>query len=47
MFGRLRSIPITFLGAGVVGLVDGYLHGYLPNNQYLPGLARLRWRRTG
>jgi len=37
MFGRLRSLPITFLGAGVVGLLDGYLHGYLPNNQYLTG----------
>lgn len=38
IFGRLRSLPLTFLGAVVVGLTDGYLTGYLPQNQYLPGL---------
>ena len=38
IFGRLRSLPLTFLGAIVVGLTDGYLTGYLPQNQYLPGL---------
>jgi branched-chain amino acid transport system permease protein len=36
IFGRLRSLPLTFLGAVVVGLTEGYLFGYLPqDNQYL------------
>src|SRR4051794_14329168 len=36
IFGRLRSLPLTFLGAIVVGLTEGYLAGYLPgDNQYL------------
>lgn len=39
MFGRLRSIPMTVVGACVAGLTEGYLLGYLPKgNQYLPGL---------
>src|SRR3954471_8492759 len=38
IFGRLRSLPLTFLGAIVVGLTEGYLAGYLPQNAYLPGL---------
>lgn len=38
IFGRLRSLPLTFLGAVVLGLTEGYLTGYLPQNQYLPGL---------
>ncbi|MCI3948635.1 MAG: branched-chain amino acid ABC-type transport system, permease component [Acidimicrobiales bacterium] len=39
VFGRLRSLPLTFLGAVVVGLAEGYLFGYLPgDNQYLAGL---------
>ncbi len=38
IFGRLRSLPLTFIGAIVIGLTDGYLTGYLPINQYLPGL---------
>jgi len=39
IFGRLRSLPLTFLGAIVVGLTEGYLFGYLPSeNQYLAGL---------
>ena len=39
IFGRLRSLPLTFLGAIVVGLTEGYLSGYLPGeNQYLRGL---------
>ncbi|HEY3724127.1 MAG TPA: ABC transporter permease [Acidimicrobiia bacterium] len=38
IFGRLRSLPLTFLGAVVVGLTEGYLSGYLPQNQFLPGL---------
>jgi branched-chain amino acid transport system permease protein len=38
VFGRLRSLPLTFVGAVVVGLLEAYLSGYLPQNQYLPGL---------
>jgi branched-chain amino acid transport system permease protein len=38
IFGRLRSLPLTFLGAVVIGLTEGYLIGYLPDNQYLNGL---------
>lgn len=38
VFGRLRSLPMTFLGAIVVGCTESYLTGYLPQNQYLPGL---------
>lgn len=38
IFGRLRSIPLTFLGAVVVGCTESYLTGYLPTNPYLPGL---------
>jgi branched-chain amino acid transport system permease protein len=37
-FGRLRSLPLTFVGALVVGLGDGYLAGYLPQDQRLAGL---------
>ncbi|GAA4825206.1 ABC transporter permease subunit [Streptomyces ziwulingensis] len=38
VFGRLRSLPLTFLGAVVVGLLEAYLAGWLPQNDYLPGL---------
>jgi branched-chain amino acid transport system permease protein len=38
IFGRLRSLPLTFLGAIVVGCLESYLAGYLPQNPYLPGL---------
>ncbi|WP_326655954.1 branched-chain amino acid ABC transporter permease [Streptomyces sp. NBC_00385] len=38
VFGRLRSLPLTFLGAVVVGLLEAYLAGYLPRNDYLPGV---------
>jgi branched-chain amino acid transport system permease protein len=39
IFGRLRSLPMTFVGAIVIGLAEGYLFGYLPSdNQYLIGL---------
>ena len=38
VFGRLRSLPITFAGAVVVGLMESYLTGYLPNNSIWPGL---------
>ena len=36
MIGRLRSLPLTFLGALLLGLLTGYLQGYLvvENNQY-------------
>ena len=38
VFGRLRSLPLTFVGAIVVGCMESYLTGYLPQNAYLPGL---------
>ncbi|MDL4816351.1 ABC transporter permease subunit [Actinomadura opuntiae] len=38
IFGRLRSLPLTFLGAVAVGCMESYLTGYLPQNAYLPGL---------
>jgi branched-chain amino acid transport system permease protein len=38
VFGRLRSLPLTFAGAVVVGCLESYLTGYLPNNALLPGL---------
>jgi branched-chain amino acid transport system permease protein len=38
IFGRLRSLPMTFAGAVVVGCMESYLNGYLPQNSYLPGL---------
>ncbi|MEU9288620.1 ABC transporter permease [Streptomyces sp. NPDC048275] len=38
IFGRLRSVPLTFVGAIVVGCMESYLTGYLPQNDYLPGL---------
>ncbi|TDT98366.1 branched-chain amino acid transport system permease protein [Streptomyces sp. 846.5] len=38
VFGRLRSLPMTFVGAIVVGCMESYLAGYLPQNAYLPGL---------
>jgi branched-chain amino acid transport system permease protein len=43
IFGRLRSLPLTFLGAVVIGLIEGYLVGgyleeYLPGDQYFVGL---------
>jgi branched-chain amino acid transport system permease protein len=38
IFGRLRSIPMTFVGAIVVGCTESFLTGYLPSNEYLPGL---------
>ena len=42
VFGRLRSLPMTFVGAIVLGCLDGYLAGYLPSSgniaQYVVGL---------
>ncbi len=42
VFGRLRSLPLTFVGAIVLGCLDGYLTGYLPSSgaagPYLAGL---------
>lgn len=35
MFGRLRSLPMTFVGAVVLGLADSYAIAYIPtDNQY-------------
>jgi branched-chain amino acid transport system permease protein len=38
IIGRLRSLPLTFVGAVVLGLTDAYLSGYLPNSAFLQGL---------
>jgi branched-chain amino acid transport system permease protein len=38
IFGRLRSLPLTFLGAVVIGCAEGYLLGYTPASSYLTGL---------
>jgi branched-chain amino acid transport system permease protein len=38
VFGRLRSLPLTFAGAVVLGLVQSYLTGYLPQSTNLDGL---------
>jgi branched-chain amino acid transport system permease protein len=37
MFGRLQSLPLTFIGAMVLGLAQGYA-GYLPQGQLSDGL---------
>jgi len=31
IFGRLRSLPMTFLGAIILGLADSYAIGYIPS----------------
>jgi branched-chain amino acid transport system permease protein len=38
IIGRLRSLPLTFLGAVILGLTDAYLTAYLGNSEYLAGL---------
>jgi branched-chain amino acid transport system permease protein len=38
IIGRLRSLPLTFLGAVILGLTDAYLSAYLPGSAYLQGL---------
>ena len=38
VFGRLRNLPMTFVGAVVIGLLQAYLTGYLPSNTALQGL---------
>jgi len=34
MVGRLRSLPLTFLGAMVLGLLQSYAIGYLPSSTF-------------
>jgi branched-chain amino acid transport system permease protein len=41
MIGRLRSLPMTFLGAVVLGLLDAYALAYLPTDTVL--LAQFRF----
>jgi branched-chain amino acid transport system permease protein len=41
MIGRLRSVPMTFLGAILVGLLDAYALAYLPTDSVL--LAQFRF----
>lgn len=39
VLGRLKSLPITFVGAILLGLADAYATGYLPSdNLYLTGI---------
>jgi branched-chain amino acid transport system permease protein len=38
MLGRLRSLPLTFVGAVALGLAQAYAVGYLPTSQLLDGL---------
>ncbi len=37
VIGRLRSIPMTFVGALILGLAVSYTVAYLPQNQYVQG----------
>jgi len=37
VIGRLRSIPMTFLGAVILGLAIAYSVAYLPQNAYVQG----------
>ncbi len=37
VIGRLRSIPMTFVGALILGLAVSYTVAYLPQNQYIQG----------
>lgn len=37
VIGRLRSIPMTFLGAIILGLAVSYSVAYLPSNPYVQG----------
>ncbi|MGH3737909.1 MAG: ABC transporter permease [Micromonosporaceae bacterium] len=38
MLGRLRSLPLTFAGAMLLGLLQSYAVGYLPTSELLQGL---------
>jgi branched-chain amino acid transport system permease protein len=38
MFGRLRSLPLTFVGALILGLGESYAVGYLPTNQQITSI---------
>jgi branched-chain amino acid transport system permease protein len=38
VFGRLRSLPMTFVGAVVLGLAQAYITGYVPSSTALQGL---------
>ena len=39
IFGRLRSLPLTFVGAVVLGLTDAYLSAYTPSSRTSPASA--------
>ena len=38
IIGRLRSLPLTFLGAAILGCTEAYLAGYLKTSPNLAGL---------
>ncbi len=35
VIGRLRSLPLTFLGAAIIGLLQSYAVGYLPTSRVI------------
>lgn len=41
LFGRLRSLPLTFIGALVIGLAESYAIGYLDLSQPVESIAGL------
>jgi branched-chain amino acid transport system permease protein len=38
MIGRLRSLPLTFVGALILGLTESYFVGYLPSDQQIASI---------
>jgi branched-chain amino acid transport system permease protein len=42
MFGRLRSLPLTFVGAIILGLAESYAVGYLPTDETISSIGG--WR---
>jgi branched-chain amino acid transport system permease protein len=43
IFGRLRSLPLTFAGAVVIGLAEAYAIGYLDLNAPFRSIAGFDW----
>lgn len=44
MFGRLKSLPLTFVGAIILGLAEAYAVGYLPTDTTITSV--LGWQPT-
>ena len=45
MLGRLKSLPLTFVGAMVLGLLTSYVAGYVPPRRVLSARSRTSSRR--